>query len=152
MKPETPGPWRRHYTLEELNALSRGTLLEVLGIEITEVGATHLSARMPVDDRTVQPYRLLHGGASVALAESLGSIGSTMTIDTSTTRAVGQSITASHLRAVRSGFVTGTARPLHLGRRSQVWDIEIVDEAGRRVCMSRLTLALLDRPSHGDRG
>lgn len=148
MRPETPSPWRRAYTVAEINALSRGTLLEALGIEFTEVGAAHVSARMPVDDRTVQPYRLLHGGASVALAESLGSIGSTMTIDTTTTQAVGQSINANHLRAVREGFVTGTARPVHLGARSQVWNIEIVDEAGRLVCLSRLTLALLERPSH----
>lgn len=149
MKHQNPSPWRRAYTVAEINALSRGTLLEALGIEFTEVGESHVTARMPVDDRTVQPYRLLHGGASVALAESLGSIGSTMTIDTETTQAVGQSINANHLRAVREGFVTGTARPVHLGRRSQVWNIEIVDDAGRLVCLSRLTLALLDRPSRG---
>lgn len=152
MNQRSGSPWRRAYSVAELNALSPGTMLEVLGIEVTEVGAAHLCARMPVDDRTVQPYRLLHGGASVALAESLGSIGSTMTIDTTTTQAVGQSITANHLRTVRSGFVTGTARPVHLGRRSQVWDIGIVDEEGRPVCLSRLTLALLDRPSHGKPG
>ncbi len=148
MNRQTPSPWLRSYTIAEINALSRGTMLEALGIEFTEIGASHISARMPVDDRTVQPYRLLHGGASVALAESLGSIGSTMTIDTATTQAVGQSINANHLRAVRTGFVTGTARPVHLGRRSQVWNIEIVDDEGRLVCISRLTLALLERPSH----
>ncbi len=152
MDQTTDSPWLRVYTVAELNTLRRGTLHDALGIEVTEVGAAYLSARMPVDDRTVQPFRLLHGGASVALAESLGSIGSTMTIDLATTQAVGQSITANHLRAVRSGFVTGTARPVHLGRRSQVWDIEIVDDAGRLVCISRLTLALLDRPSHGKPG
>lgn len=152
MDQTTGSPWLRAYTVAELNTLCPGTMFEVLGIEVTEVGAAHLSARMPVDDRTVQPFRLLHGGASVALAESLGSIGSTMTIDMATTQAVGQSITANHLRAVRSGFVTGTARPVHLGRRSQVWDIDIVDDAGRLVCISRLTLALLDRPGHGKPG
>lgn len=145
-------PWLRTYTVAELNSLRQGTLLEVLGIQVTEIGPAHLSACMPVDDRTVQPFRLLHGGASVALAESLGSIGSTMTIDTATTQAVGQSITANHLRTVRSGFVTGTARPVHLGRRSQVWNVDIVDEADRLVCITRLTLALLDRPSHGKPG
>ena len=152
MNQQKQSPWRRTYTVAEINSLSRGTLLEALGIEFIEVGAAHVPARMPVDDRTVQPYRLLHGGASVALAESLGSIGSTMTIDTSTTQAVGQSINANHLRAVRAGFVTGTARPEHLGRRSQGWNIEIVDDEGRLVCVSRLTLALLNGPGRGGPG
>lgn len=148
MHKATKSPWLRTYTLAELNALSHNTLLEVLGIEFTEIGAAHVSARMPVDDRTVQAYRLLHGGASVALAESLGSVGAAMTLDQATTMAVGQSINANHLRAVRSGYVTGTARPVHLGGRSQVWNIEIVDDAGRLVSVTSLTLAVLDRSSH----
>jgi len=138
-------PWFRAYTVAEINALQAGTLVDLLGIDFIEIGASHLSARMPVDRRTVQPFGLLHGGASVALAESLGSVGATMTIDPASTQVVGQEINANHIRAMRHGWVTGTARPVHLGGRSQVWGIEIVDEAGRLVCVSRLTLAILDR-------
>jgi len=98
-----------------------------------------------VDRRTVQPYGLLHGGASIALAETLGSLAAAMTVDPASTLVVGQEINANHIRAVREGHVTGTARPVHLGGRSQVWSIEVVDPAGRLVCVSRLTLAVLDR-------
>jgi 1,4-dihydroxy-2-naphthoyl-CoA hydrolase len=148
MKEQAKSPWFRAYTVAELNDLHADTMPKGLGIEFTEVGESHISARMPVDHRTVQPYRLLHGGASVTLAESLGSVGATMTINQATSMAVGQVVNANHLRAVRSGFVTGTARPVHLGGRSQVWEIEIVDDAGRLVCVTRLTMAVLDRPSY----
>ena len=148
MNEQAKSPWFCAYTVAELNDLHADTLPTMLGIEFTEVGESHVSARMPVDHRTVQPYRLLHGGASVTLAESLGSVGATMTINQATTMAVGQVVNANHLRAVRSGFVTGTARPEHLGARSQVWNIEIVDDQGRRVCVTRLTMAVLDRPSY----
>jgi 1,4-dihydroxy-2-naphthoyl-CoA hydrolase len=120
-------------------------MVELLGIEFTAIGADHVSARMPVDSRTVQLFRLLHGGASVTLAETLGSTGAVMVTDPARMQVVGQEINANHLRAVREGHVTGTARPIHLGGRSQVWSIEIVDDAGRLVCVSRLTLAILDR-------
>lgn len=152
MNKETNSSWFRAYTTAELNSLHADTLPALLGIEFTEVGESHVSARMPVDGRTVQPFRVLHGGASVTLAETLGSVGATMAIDQATTLAVGQAINANHLRAVRTGYVTGTARPEHLGRRSQVWNIEIVDDAGRLVCISRLTLALLDVPGRNGPG
>ena len=104
---------------------------------------------MPVDARTVQPYGLLHGGASVALAETLGSMGATMCVDVNEYQVVGQEINANHVRAARSGLVTGTARPLHLGGRTHVWGIEIVNEAKKLVCVSRLTVAVIKRGSLG---
>jgi len=143
MTEEQPSIWIRRRPLPELNAFHRGTLVAQLGIEFTEQGADYLVGRMPVDDRTRQPYGLLHGGASVALAETLGSFAAAMTVDTERVQVVGQEINANHLRAVREGHVTGTARPIHLGSRSQVWGIDIRDDAGRLVCVSRLTLALL---------
>jgi len=137
--------WFKSHSLGELNALNEGTLAAQLGMEMTEIGRDFVSGRMPVDRRTVQPYGLLHGGASIALAETLGSLAAAMTVDPASTLVVGQEINANHIRAVREGHVTGTARPVHLGGRSQVWSIEVVDPAGRLVCVSRLTLAVLDR-------
>ena len=104
---------------------------------------------MPVDHRTRQPFGLLHGGASVALAETLGSVAANYCVDMTRFYCVGQEINANHLRAVRSGRVTGTARPIHLGGRSQVWDIRIEDEAGRLSCVSRLTMSVLEAPAGG---
>lgn len=118
---------------------------EHLGIEFTEVGDNFLSATMPVDHRTVQPMGLLHGGASLALAETLGSIAANYVVNPETHYCVGLDINGNHLRAVRSGKVTGTASPLHLGSSTQVWSIEIRDEEGRLVCISRLTMAVLSR-------
>lgn len=137
--------WFKARSLEELNALNEGTLAAQLGMEMTEIGRDFVSGRMPVDHRTAQPYGLLHGGASIALAETLGSLAAAMTVDSASTLVVGQEINANHIRAVREGHVTGTARPVHLGGRSQVWSIEVVDPAGRLVCISRLTLVVLDR-------
>jgi 1,4-dihydroxy-2-naphthoyl-CoA hydrolase len=137
--------WFKAHSLEELNALNEGTLAAQLGMEMTEIGRDFVSGRMPVDHRTAQPYGLLHGGASIALAETLGSLAAAMTVDSASTLVVGQEINANHIRAVREGHVTGTARPVHLGGRSQVWSIEVVDPAGRLVCISRLTLVVLDR-------
>lgn len=143
--PEDPRPiWFRQPPLADLNAFHAGTMVAHLGIEFTELGPDHLAGRMPVDERTLQPYGLLHGGASLTLAETLGSYAAALTVDTDRVQVVGQEINANHLRAVRSGRVTGTARPIHLGRRSQVWGIEIRDDDGRLVCISRLTMALLD--------
>jgi len=139
--------WRNVLPLEALNRAAVGTMGQHLEIVFTEIGEDFVRATMPVDDRTRQPYGLLHGGASVALAETLGSTGATMCIDTSRYFCVGQEINANHVRSARSGLVTGTARPLHIGRRSQVWGIEITDESGALVCISRLTMAVLDRPS-----
>jgi len=145
MNDETPSIWHRTPTTAELNATRRDTMVGHVGIEFTDVGPDYLVARMPVDARTRQPYGLLHGGASMVLAETLGSIGAVLTVDPAKSLVVGQEINANHLRAVRDGHVVGTARPVHLGSRSQVWGIEIRDEAGRLVCVSRLTLAVLDQ-------
>ena len=134
--------FRRPHDLAALNALSRGTAIEALGIEFTAVGADHLVATMPVDGRTRQPYGLLHGGASVLLAETLGSSAGNLCVAEGEV-CVGLEINANHVRAVREGLVTGTARALHLGRSTQVWEIRIEDARGRLACVSRLTLAVV---------
>ena len=134
--------WTHALTPEQLNALSRNTIGEHLGIEVTEVGDDFVRGRMPVDKRTHQPYGLLHGGASVVLAESLGSIGAGMVVGGSGA-VVGIEINANHLRGVRAGWVTGTARPLHLGRSTQVWEIRIENDEGALMCISRLTMAVV---------
>jgi 1,4-dihydroxy-2-naphthoyl-CoA hydrolase len=122
------------------------TMIGHLGIEMLELGDDFLKARMPVDRRTHQPYGLLHGGASVALAETLGSYGAGLCIDPLKQAVVGLEINANHIRAVRQGWVTGTARPLHIGRTTHVWEIRITDETDKLVCISRLTMAVLERP------
>ena len=137
--------WHQKPTSEQLNKQSQGTLLEQLHIRFTEVGDDYLVATMPVDHRTVQPAGLLHGGASAALAESLGSFGAYLIVDVSKFDCVGIEINANHVRAKRDGVVTGTARVLHLGRSTQVWDIRIVDEQERLVCVSRLTVAVVKK-------
>jgi 1,4-dihydroxy-2-naphthoyl-CoA hydrolase len=131
------------FSLSHLDGLSSNTLGEHLGIEWAEVGPDFIKARMPVDHRTRQPYGLLHGGASVALAETIGSVGAAMTVDRSKFIAVGMEINANHVRSARDGFVIGTARVLHRGGTSQVWEIRIEDEKGRLICISRLTVAIL---------
>lgn len=138
--------WRDEVTLEHLRARAANTLITHLGIELTEMGDDYLTATMPVDARTCQPMRVLHGGASVVLAESLGSMAANAVVDTGKFACVGQEINANHLRPVPEGWtVTGTARPFHLGSRSQVWGIEIFDQRGQRVCVSRLTMAVINR-------
>ncbi len=134
--------WFKPYTLADLTV--RIGMAEHLGIEFTEIGPDYLRGRMPVDDRTHQPYGILHGGASVALAETLGSYAAMLTTDPSKYRCLGQEINANHIRGVASGFVIGTARPVHLGRRSHVWDIRITDERDKLVCISRLTMAVIE--------
>lgn len=141
--------WRSVRSVAELNAGRPGTLVEHLGIEFTEIGDDFVRATMPVDQRTRQPHGLLHGGASVALAETLGSMGAIMCLDVEQYQCVGQEINANHLRAARKGLVTGTARPVHLGGRSQVWIIDIVNEAGKLTCTSRLTVAVIRRGALG---
>ena len=138
--------FRRPGGLAALNAMSPGTAMEHLGIVFTELGPDYLRGTMPVDARTHQPYGLLHGGASVLLAETLGSSAGMLCIGDDEA-CVGIEVNANHLQAVRSGTVTGTARPLHVGRRTQVWDIRIEDDGGRLVCVSRLTLAVVPRRS-----
>jgi 1,4-dihydroxy-2-naphthoyl-CoA hydrolase len=136
--------WKQTTDLDRINAWNHGSLVEHLGMRITEVGEDYVRGTMPVDARTKQPFGLLHGGASVALAESLGSLAGTLCLETSE-MAVGLDINANHVRAVTEGIVTGTARALHLGRNTQVWEIRIEDERGKLVCISRLTLAILPR-------
>lgn len=130
--------------VEALNQLSQETMVAHLGIVFTEIGDDYLRATMPVDSRTVQPMRMLHGGASAALAETLGSVGATLCVDASRYACIGLEINANHIRAARGGIVSGTARPLHMGRRTHVWQIEVHDENERLVCVSRLTLAVVE--------
>ncbi|GAO44357.1 hotdog fold thioesterase [Flavihumibacter petaseus] len=132
-------------TIDDLKPLGVNTMGDHLGIEWTELGPDFIRARMPVDHRTQQPYGLLHGGASVALAETLGSVGAAMSVDTARFIAVGVEINANHIRSVRSGFVTATASPLHRGASTHVWEIRIVDERGKLVCISRITVAILKK-------
>ncbi|MBD8872141.1 hotdog fold thioesterase [Rhodanobacter sp. DHB23] len=135
--------WQQETDLSRINAWSADTLMQVLGIRITDIGEDWLRGTMPVDARTHQPYGLLHGGASVALAETLGSTAAMLTLDPAQFRAVGLEINANHVRGVREGLVTGTAKALHLGRSTQVWEIRIEDERGKLVCMSRITMAVV---------
>ncbi len=139
--------WVNPIDLDEANRLATDTALQSLGIELVDMGDDYLSARMPVDHRTRQPAGVLHGGASVLLAETLASWAATFCVDTSRYHCVGLEINANHVRAVRDGFVVGTARPAHLGRTSQVWQVVIVNEAGKTVCLSRVTMAVLEMPS-----
>jgi 1,4-dihydroxy-2-naphthoyl-CoA hydrolase len=129
--------------LEDFLHLGKNTLGEQLGMEFTEIGEDYIKGTMPVDHRTKQPYGLLHGGASVALAETLGSIGSALVVDQSKFNCVGLEINANHLRSVRDGFVTGIARPIHIGASTHVWDIRITDQRDKLVCISRLTVAVI---------
>jgi 1,4-dihydroxy-2-naphthoyl-CoA hydrolase len=144
---ETTGRiWRPEVTLEQLRSHSQDTMTTHLGIELVELGEDFISATMVVDARTCQPMRILHGGASVVLAETLGSLGANSVIDVQRYACVGQEINANHLRPVPLGRkVVGTARPFHIGARSHVWGIEIVDERQRRVCVSRITMAVINR-------
>lgn len=135
--------WKQSTDLDRVNAWSANTMMETLGIRITAVGDDWLAGTMPVDHRTHQPYGLLHGGASVVLAETLGSTAAMLTLDPAKELAVGLDINANHIRGVRSGSVTGTAKMLHIGRTTQVWEIRIESEEGALVCISRITMAVI---------
>jgi len=135
--------WFRSDFNEYIKSIGNGNMIEHLGIEIEEIGDDYIKGKMPVDHRTMQPAGLLHGGASVVLAESLGSLGANMVVDWNTYYCVGLDINANHVKSVKTGFVFGIAKPLHLGKRSQVWSIDITNEAGDRVCISRLTMAVI---------
>jgi 1,4-dihydroxy-2-naphthoyl-CoA hydrolase len=132
-------------TVDMLNAFSRNTLAESLGIVITAIGDDFIEARMPVDHRTHQPYGLLHGGASVALAETLGSVAAHCTVDDQAKYCVGLEINANHIKSAKSGFVTGITRPVHIGQRTHVWEIRITNEQNELVCVSRITMAVIDK-------
>jgi uncharacterized protein (TIGR00369 family) len=131
--------------LEKLRANATRNLADTLGIELGELTAQRVVATMPVDERTRQPFGILHGGASVALAETLASLGGTMNVDLEHFTVVGVEINANHLRAKKDGIVTGTGTPIHVGRSTQVWEVRIVDEQQRPICVSRCTLAVVPR-------
>ncbi|MGI9544657.1 MAG: hotdog fold thioesterase [Cyclobacteriaceae bacterium] len=132
-------------TVEQLNANSSKTLVEHLGILVTEVGSDYIKGTMPVDHRTHQPYGLLHGGASVALAETLGSIAANCAVDNEKYYCVGLEINANHIKSARKGLVHGITRPLHIGKQTQVWQIKITNDNQQLVCVSRITMAVLNR-------
>lgn len=132
-------------SLDFLNNWSRQTMSENIGIEFTAIGEDYLEAKMPVDNRTRQPLGLLHGGASVALAETMGSVAATLCVDPEKQFCVGLDINANHLRSVKEGFVKGITKPVHIGKKTQVWEIRIVNEQEELVCISRITMAVLDK-------
>ncbi len=131
--------------LEQLEAMSQNTLVSHLGIEFVEIGPDFIKGKMPVDHRTHQPLGLLHGGASVVLAETLGSVGATLLVNPKEQYCVGLEINANHIKSVRSGFVTGIAKPVHVGKRTHIWEIRITSEANELVCISRITMAVIDK-------
>jgi 1,4-dihydroxy-2-naphthoyl-CoA hydrolase len=136
--------FNKNNALEQIAQLDKNTIANLLGIEYIEVGDDYIIARMPVDHRTHQPFGLLHGGASVVLAETIGSLASYLTLsDPTKQQAVGLDINANHIRAVKSGWVYGKATPIHVGRTTHVWEIKITNEAGKLVCISRLTMAII---------
>ncbi|MDF2438654.1 MAG: thioesterase [Bacteroidota bacterium] len=136
--------WFRPYKLEELQWMLKDNMCETIGIELTELTDDSLKGKMPIDHRTVQPMKIMHGGASVALAETLGSIASNLIVDNSKYACVGLDINANHLRPASSGFVYGEAKIIHIGKKTHVWSIEIKDEKGKMVCISRLTMAVIE--------
>ncbi len=137
--------YNKSLRIEEIQALGKGTMGSHVGIEFTEIGENYIKARMPVDERTRQPYGFLHGGASATLAETIGSVGSAYVIDHSRNYCVGLEINANHIRSVSEGYVYGTAVALHLGSTTHVWDIKIYSEQEKLICVSRLTVAILKR-------
>ena len=137
--------WFKTPTIEHLEERGENTLTTLIGIKITKIGDDFLEGTMPVDERTIQPLGLLHGGASCVLAESLGSIAANMALDTSKEYAVGLEINANHIRSATSGKVTGIAKPIHLGRKTQVWEIRITNVEGKLICVSRLTMAVIKK-------
>ena len=137
--------WYRNYELVQINNRNKNTMVEHCDISITELGEDFLEGTMPVDNRTKQPFGILHGGANCVLAETLGSIAANLTCNPDTHHAVGLSITTNHIKAVRNGLVTGTARPKHLGRTTQVWEIKTVDEAHKLTSVTTLTMMIVER-------
>lgn len=131
-------------TTDDINKMGQKSMVGYLGIEITEIGQDFIKGKMPVDDKTRQPYGMLHGGASVVLAESLGSLAATFTVDQTKQYCVGLDINANHIRAVKEGYVYGVTTPLHIGRSTQVWETKITNEEEKLVCVSRITMAVID--------
>jgi len=137
--------WKTQPTLDQLREMSKNTMMEHLGIEYLEIGDDYLKAKMPVDHRTKQPVGLLHGGASVALAETLGSMAAALSVNREKKGIVGIEINANHIRPVKEGWVTGIAKPIHLGGTTQIWEINIYNEENKLVCVSRLTVAIINK-------
>ncbi|ERM83714.1 esterase [Rhodonellum psychrophilum GCM71 = DSM 17998] len=135
----------KNLALDTINNWGKDTMTDFLGIEFTKIGIDFLEATMPVCSRTKQPLGLLHGGASVVLAETLGSVAATLTLDKEKQFCVGLEINANHLKSVREGFVRGVASPIHLGKKTQVWEIRIYTESGDLSCISRITMAILEK-------
>ena len=132
-------------SLDQLNQTRQETMINHLGIEFTAIGEDYLEATMPVDDRTKQPMGLLHGGANVALAETLGSLAASLTLDLSKQACVGLEINANHVRAVKEGKVKGVAKPVHIGKSTQIWEIKIFNQSEQLCCISRITMAILEK-------
>ena len=141
------GIWTREISLKAVNERCQGSLIGHIGIEVIEIGEDYLKARMPVDQRTKQPAGVLHGGASVVLAETLASWAATFSVDSARHHCVGLEINANHVRSASSGFVYGTARPIHLGRSTHIWEVRVTNEEDKLVCISRVTMAVLDTPN-----
>ncbi|NVK26133.1 MAG: hotdog fold thioesterase [Gammaproteobacteria bacterium] len=137
--------WFKSPDLSEINAWNKGTMLEHLDIQITKVADDYIEGTMPANEKTFQPFKLVHGGANVVLAESLGSIGAQLTVDPEKYYCVGQEVNANHVRGVRSGLVTGQARQLYKGKTSQVWEIKLFDDRQKLTCISRLTVAVVKK-------
>lgn len=137
--------WKSEITFEKITKIRENTMVGHLGIEFTEIGDDYLKGKMPVNHKTIQPYGIMHGGASCVLAETLGSVGATYTVDMNKQVTVGLSINTNHIRMIREGFVYGTARPLHIGRSTQIWEIDIINDEEALISLSRLTLAVIDR-------
>ena len=135
--------WFKPYTINDIQWMLNDNMCTTIGIEITEITPDSIKGRMPVDNRTVQPMKILHGGASVALAETLGSVGSNLIVDNTKYACVGLDINANHLRPASSGFVYAEAKPIHIGKKTHVWSIEIKNEEGKMICISRLTMAVV---------
>lgn len=139
------GIFKEGVTIEVLNKMSANTMVDHIGIQFTAIGDDYIEATMPVDARTHQPLGLLHGGASVVLAETLGSVAATCCVDIAKQYCVGLEINANHIKSARSGVVKGITRPIHIGGKTQIWEIRITNEAKELVCISRITMAVLDK-------
>ena len=135
----------KNINAKHLQDFSKNTMVEHLGIEFIEVGDEFITAKMPVDHRTIQPMGLLHGGASIALAETLGSIASAAIVDSSKYSCVGLEINANHVKSAKDGYVTGKATPIHIGKKTHVWDVRITNENQQLICVSRLTVAIIEK-------
>jgi 1,4-dihydroxy-2-naphthoyl-CoA hydrolase len=149
-----PSIWKRELSLDAINQRGKGTLTEHLGIHFNAMGSDYLSAIMPIDQRTIQPMGILHGGATCALAETVGSVAANLCIDLQNHLCVGLDINVNHIRSVKSGMITAIAKPLHLGKTTQVWEIKIYNEEKKLIAASRLTMAVLSKknPSLADSG